>query len=150
MKIFCILLFLMLVINEAQSQELIFSMNQEGISYKDENTNKYNDAVISSADVIITLQDKVVKFLGNELTKISLVKMKGQNNNINHLYSQKWVGHDEKNNPIDFKFIVNVQSKEARIELAYKDYISYYFGKFSYGNIQDSQTSRVGPASASN
>ncbi len=134
----------------AQSQELIFRMNQYGVSYKDETTNKYTDAEIKATDVVITLQDKLVKVMGDDLATFSLQKMKTQNSNINHLYTQNWKANDNNKTPMTFKYTVNVETKEAMIEVAYKDFRNYYFGKFSYGNIENPDAKTHQPESAAN
>ena len=149
MKSILVIVSLVFVCKTTHGQELIFKMSQTGISYKDENTNKYNDAEIKSTDIIITLQDKQVKVMGEELSTFSLEKIKGQNSNTKNIYTRKWKGTDDNKNPVDFKYTVNVESKEAMIEVAYKDFRNYYFGKFSYGNVRDAENKSGIPASFS-
>lgn len=150
MKVFILLLTPLFLLQAAQGQELIFRMNQFGVSYKNETTNKYSDAEIKSTDVVITLQDKLVKVMGEDLATFSLKKMKTQNSNINHLYTQNWKANDNNKTPIDFKYTVNVETKEAMIEVVYKDFRNYYFGKFSYGNIENASSKDKQPESAVN
>ena len=137
MKITLLLIFAGLLGIGGHSQELIFKINQSGISYKNNSTNKYDDAQLKSSDIIITLDDKTVKVLDENTDTYSLEKMNGQNNNIKHLYTQIWKGKDQKNQPIQFRFTVNIETKEAMVEVGNNDYKSYYFGKYAYGNVDD-------------
>ena len=124
-------------INGLFSQDLIFDINQFGISYKNPTTNQFDDAEIKSSQMIITLQDKVVKVMDEFSNTILLEKMNSQNNNIKHLYTQNWKALDANKRPVQFKFTVNVDTKEAMVEVGYKDFRNYYFGKFSYGNLEN-------------
>ncbi len=130
-------LFSFCIINCLFSQDLIFDINQYGVSYKNPSTNQFEDAEIKSSQMIITLQDKVVKVMDEFTHTISLDKMNSQNINIKHLYTQNWKALDANKNPIQFKFTVNVDTKEAMVEVGYKDFRNYYFGKFSYGNLEN-------------
>ncbi len=135
-------------ISTAYSQDLIFDINQCGVSYKNPSTNQFDDAEIKSSQMVITLQDKVVKVMDDFTHTISLEKMSGQNNNIKHLYTQNWKAFDANKKPVQFKFTVNVDTKEAMVEVGYKDFKNYYFGKFSYGNLENlskevAQTSEI-------
>ena len=130
-------LFAMCFINSVFSQDLIFDINQYGVSYKNSSTNQFDEAEIKSSQMVITLQDKVVKVIDEFTHTISLEKMNGQNNNIKHLYTQKWKAFDANKSPVQFKFTVNVETKDAMVEVGYKDFRNYYFGKFSYGNLEN-------------
>ena len=125
-------------ISTAFSQDLVFDINQYGVSYKNPSTNQFDDAEIKSSQMVITLQDKVVKVMDEFTHTISLEKMNGQNNNIKHLYTQNWKAIDANKRPVQFKFTVNVDTKEAMVEVGYKDFKNYYFGKFAYGNLGNS------------
>ncbi len=130
-------LFAMCFINSVFSQDLIFDINQYGVSYKNSSTNQFDEAEIKSSQMVITLQDKVVKVIDEFTHTISLEKMNGQNNNIKHLYTQIWKAFDANKSPVQFKFTVNVETKDAMVEVGYKDFRNYYFGKFSYGNLEN-------------
>ena len=130
-------LFAMCFINNVFSQDLIFDINQYGVSYKNSSTNQFDEAEIKSSQMVITLQDKVVKVIDDFTHTISLEKMNGQNNNIKHLYTQNWKAFDANKSPVQFKFTVNVETKDAMVEVGYKDFRNYYFGKFSYGNLEN-------------
>ncbi len=122
-------------------------MNQFGTSIK--NTNgRFDESVVKLGEVLITLQDKVVKVYDDFNTAIVLEKMNNQNNNIKHLYTQVWKGTDDKKTPVQFKFTVNVESKEAMVEVLYKDYKNYYFGRYNYGNMEEDTKKEIGAVKA--
>ena len=64
--------------------------------------------------------------------------------------SPDWKGNDNNKTPIDFKYTVNVETKEAMVEVVYKDFRNYYFGKFSYGNLENNDEKTKQPESAAN
>lgn len=108
-------------------------MNQSGTAAKEEGTAKYGDAELKNAEVLITMQDKKVVVDDRPMAIYHLEKMTGQNNNIKHLYTQVWKGIDQNKRAVKFKFTVNVESKEAMVEVEYPDFKSYYFGRYNYG-----------------
>ena len=130
-------------------QDLIFNINQHGVSYKNAETKKFDDAEVKNSEMVITLQDKVVKVIDEDMKTISLEKMSGQNNNIKHIYTQVWKATDASKQPVQFRFTVNVETKEAMVEVGYKNYKNYYFGKYTYGNMKDAAV-QMGSSTVSN
>lgn len=147
MKQFSLFILILLTGFYANSQDLIFKMNQYGTSVKNHD-GRFDESVVKSGDVLITMQDKVVKVYDDFNTSIVLEKMSNQNNNIKRLYTQVWKGADDKKTPVQFKFTVNVDSKEAMVEVVYKDYKNYYFGRYNYGNMAEDAKKEPGSAKA--
>ena len=132
----------------SKGQDLIFRISQAGTSYKSEKSGIFKEAELRNDETIITMQDKVVVVNSENNQKFQLLKLEGQNNNIKHLYTQIWKGTDRNNNPVQFKFTVNVASKEAMVEVKYPDNITYYFGNYYYGNLKAEENKERSAAKA--
>lgn len=121
-------------------QDLIFNINQFGTSYKNPETKQFDEAEIKASQLMITLQDKTVKVLDEFVHTFSLEKRNSQSNNIKHVHSQTWKAIDANKRSYEFKFTVNIETKEAMVEVGNNEFKNYYFGKFSYGNLKNNNT----------
>lgn len=116
----------------ANSQQMVFNINQSGASYKNR-VGQYEEAELKEANLVIRIQNQTVQIQDNKNTSIKLNKVDDEQKVNVHTYSQTGYGVDGDNNPVTVKFTVNTRSKQAVVELSGKGARNYYFGTCNYG-----------------
>lgn len=131
MKKILFFVIILAVVSSANSQQLLFKVNQTAEAYKNSKTGKFVDAEVNDLNATILLHNNQVIFEGDTKGSYKLNKKAIQNKINPNVISYKYTGQDEKEAPITFVYTVNLHSKEVVIEVADNDSKNYYFGSYS-------------------
>ncbi|WP_147205971.1 hypothetical protein [Segetibacter aerophilus] len=132
-----LLLFVMVIgaAASANSQQLLFKVKQSAESYKNNKIGKFVDAEVNDTEATIFLQDNKVIVQGATKANYILDKKAVQTKVTHNVISYKYSGKDENDAPISFVYTVNLNSKEAVVEVENSNLKNYYFGSYSSSEL---------------
>ena len=135
MKNLLLFAILSIVASAAKSQDLLFQVEQSGLSFKSATTGKFVDAEIKDIKATIVLKNNQLIVTDSSNASFTLSAKGIQTKISDNVVMYRCVGKNEKNLPVSFQYTLNLQSKEAVVELASNNLKSYYFGTFSKSDL---------------
>jgi hypothetical protein len=126
---------LAIVASSAKSQDLLFKVDQSGLSYKSAKTRKFVDAEIKDTKATIVLQNNRLIVDDSANASFTLTAKGVQTKVSDNVIMYRCAGRNDKNLPFSFQYTLNLQSKEAVVEFASNKLKSYYFGTFSSSDL---------------
>ena len=119
----------------AKSQDLLFKVDQSGLSYKSAKTGKFVDAEIKDTKATIVLKSNQLIVDDSANASFTLSTKGVQTKVSNNVIMYRSTGKNDKNLPVSFQYTLNLQTKEAVVELASNKLKNYYFGTFSLSDL---------------
>ena len=124
----------------ANSQRLLFKVDQSAEAYKNNKTGKFVDAEVNDTEATIFLQDNKVIVDGAVKANYILNKKSVHSKITSNKISYKYSGRDENDGLISFIYTVNLNSKEAIVEVQSNRSKNYYFGSYSSNELSASDS----------
>lgn len=115
----------------ANCQQLLFKVNQSASAYKNTNISNFPEAEVNDIEGTILVQNNRVVVDGNTKASYTLNKKEAQTKIHDNIISYSYSGKDDKNVPISFIYTVNLNSKEAVVEVGTSRVKTFYFGTYS-------------------
>lgn len=118
-----------------KSQELVFKMNQFASASKNNASGRLKDAEVKDIQSTIFFSARKVLIEGDVHGAYTLHKKGAQTKINDHVVSYSYNGTDENMYNVSFVYTINLESKEAVVEIAYNKMKDYYFGTFSSSDL---------------